>query len=454
MSAGVITVITGVSAHAEADLAAMLGSAGGLDLVRRCADLAEVVSVAAAGRAQVAVVSADLPGLDRSVLREIASHGVRVVGVYGNESAERTLREWGVRWLVAERAGEQELLGQVHAAAETPLDPSLDTSLDASIGTASETARAGSVPGEPATDRASTDEEPDGEPNDREQPGKVITVWGTGGAPGRSVVAAGLAVELAAGGAATLLVDADTHGACQAQLFGILNEAPGIAAATRLAEAGRLDTVSLAGVAPLISDRLRVLTGLPRADRWPEIRTAALESVLEVARRLHPWTVLDVAAPADVDEELSYDTLAPQRNMATRAALDAADEILVLASGDPVGLSRLVQSLDQLDQLGHSARRTVVVTKVRASAAGRDPQRQIEQALRRFSAVDAVLLPDDRDALDAALLAGRSVTESAPSSPLSRAIRELAQQRLGLPGAGRQGARQGGRARRRLRRAG
>lgn len=40
MSPGVITVITGVTARAEADLATVLGSAAGLDLVRRCADLA------------------------------------------------------------------------------------------------------------------------------------------------------------------------------------------------------------------------------------------------------------------------------------------------------------------------------------------------------------------------------------------------------------------------------
>lgn len=440
MSPGVITVITGVTARAEADLATVLGSAAGLDLVRRCADLAEVVSVAAAGRAQVALISVDLPGLDRSVLSDLAGYGVRVVGVHVDEADERTLREWGVPWLVPEHADEAEVLDRVRAAAASEIAvPTRKPGDPLSAETVGVTDNGG--------DRSAASDQPaaadESDPNDRDEPGKVIVVWGTGGAPGRSVLAAGLAAELAAAGEATLLVDADTYGACQAQMFGILDEAPGIAAAARLAEAGRLDTVSLGGVAPLISDRLRVLTGLPRADRWPEIRSAALERVVEVARSMHRWTIIDVAAPTDLDEELSYDTLAPQRNMATRAVLDAADEVIVVASGDPIGLGRLVQALDQLTDFG-PATRTVVVNKVRASAAGRHPEDQITEALHRFSGVTPVLLPDDRDALDAALLAGRTVTEVSPSAPLSRAIRDLANQRLGLPSTGRSGSRRRG----------
>ncbi|WP_431844137.1 AAA family ATPase [Calidifontibacter indicus] len=439
MSPGVITVITGVTARAEADLATVLGSAAGLDLVRRCADLAEVVSVAAAGRAQVALISVDLPGLDRSVLSDLAGYGVRVVGVHADEADERTLREWGVPWLVPEHADEAEVLDRVRAAASETVVPARKPGDPLAAETVGVTADGG--------DRSVASDQPaavdESDPNDRHEPGKVIVVWGTGGAPGRSVLAAGLAAELAAAGEATLLVDADTYGACQAQMFGILDEAPGIAAAARLAEAGRLDTVSLGGVAPLINDRLRVLTGLPRADRWPEIRTAALERVLEVARSMHRWTIVDVAAPTDLDEELSYDTLAPQRNMATRAVLDAADEVIVVASGDPIGLGRLVQALDQLTDFG-PATRTVVVNKVRASAAGRHPEDQITEALHRFSGVTPALLPDDRDALDAALLAGRTVTEASPSAPLSQAIRDLANQRLGLPTTGRSGSRRRG----------
>lgn len=399
-----IAVITGVSAHAEAEIAAVLGAANGVDLVRRCADLAEVLAVAAAGRAEVALVSADLPGLDLSSVRELRDQGVRVIGVFADESQERTLREWGVSWLIGDRAAQDELLEQVHAAATTDVP------------------RVAALPEEDAGSPA---------PNEQDEDGKVIAVWGTGGAPGRSVVAADLAVEFASAGEPTMLIDADTYGACQAQLFGVLDEAPGVAAATRLAEAGRLDTVSLAGLAPMVGERLRILTGLPRPDRWPEVRSAALQSVLETSKRMHRWTIVDIAAPTDLDEELSFDTVAPQRNMATRAVLDNADEVLVVAAGDPIGIGRLVRAIDEVKELT-VARSTVVVTKVRASAAGRNPRQEIEHALQRFAGVEPVFIPDDRDALDAALLAGRALAETAPSSPAAAAIRALAHERMGL----------------------
>ncbi len=50
-----------------------------------------------------------------------------------------------------------------------------------------------------------------------------------------------LAVEAARLGVETLLVDADTYGASVAQVLGLLDEAPGLAAAARAANSGRLD---------------------------------------------------------------------------------------------------------------------------------------------------------------------------------------------------------------------
>ena len=52
----------------------------GSTVVRRCADVAELLSTGASGVADVAVVSADFRGLDRDALRHLAGHGVRVAG--------------------------------------------------------------------------------------------------------------------------------------------------------------------------------------------------------------------------------------------------------------------------------------------------------------------------------------------------------------------------------------
>ena len=162
-----------------------------------------------------------------------------------------------------------------------------------------------------------------------------------------------------------------------------------------------------------------MLTGLPRADRWPELRTAALEDVLRLARGVADHVVVDTGFAVEDDEELSYDTAAPRRNAATLTALEVADHLVVVGAADPVGLQRLVRAVQDVAVIP-SPRPTVVVTKVRASVAGRRPERAIGDVLRRFAGMDAVrFLPWSPDECDAALLAGRSLVELAPRADLT-----------------------------------
>jgi hypothetical protein len=102
--------------------------------------------------------------------------------------------------------------------------------------------------------------------------GRVVAVWGPAGAPGRTTVAIGVADEAARLGVSTLLVDADPYGGTVAPALGLLDETAGLALASRDAAAGRLDPVRLAQRSRQLRPRLRVLTGLPRADRWRELR--------------------------------------------------------------------------------------------------------------------------------------------------------------------------------------
>ena len=100
----------------------------------------------------------------------------------------------------------------------------------------------------------------------------------------------------------------------------------------------------------------------------------------------------------------------------------AADALVVVGAAEPVGIQRLVQTLLDLDgRDGVPARRQVVVTRVRADAAGPRPDDSVREALHRFAGVDDVLLvPDDRVACDKAGLAGASLAEVAPRSPARR----------------------------------
>jgi len=135
------------------------------------------------------------------------------------------------------------------------------------------------------------DDFPDFSPGDAGA-GKLIAVWGPTGAPGRTTLAVNLATELADLKVRTLLADADVYGGVVAQVLGFLDEAPGLAAAARLANNGQLDVPALAGVAVVAGPDLRVLTGISRADRWPELRPAALEQVWALARSLAAVTVV------------------------------------------------------------------------------------------------------------------------------------------------------------------
>ncbi|GIG20131.1 pilus biosynthesis protein CpaE [Cellulomonas chitinilytica] len=405
MAVGVLCAVQGV---AESILVqAMEGSGGRLSVTRRCADLTELLAAAEAGLGTLAVVSVDLDELDRESVELLHRAGVRVVGVADPARpwlAER-LTSFGAD-LVVDAPGDEVGASGVVRDALRVLDAAVDD-------------RTRELPVLQAAGPAAA-------PVPLPERGSVVAVWGPTGAPGRTTVAVNVATELAAG-APTLLVDADTYGGCVAQVVGMLDEAPGLAAAARAAGQGTLDLTTLARLSPSIAPGLRVLSGISRADRWPELPSSSLEPVWSVARSLARWTVVDCGFCLEQDEVLSYDTRAPRRNAATLSALEAADLVVVVGTGDPVGIQRLVRGLGELTDLGLGTSRLVVVNRVRASVAGPRPAEAVAQALARYAGVtDACLVAEDRPALDAALLEARTLREAVPGSPARRALAVVA----------------------------
>ena len=474
---GVLVAVTGAW---EAPLVGALERSRSLVVVRRCADLAELLAVAATGRAGAALVSADLHRLDRAAVDRLTSAGVVVVGL----AAPAALREQeprllalGVCAVAPVDAPAAQLEQLVLAAQEEASSPRPGSELLARTGPEQahgSRARGGTADPADALDDLGAEAPDDGEdaaallgPAPPGAPlGRLVAVWGPPGAPGRTTVATGLAAELAAAGEDVLLADADTHAASAAQVLGVLDESPGLASACRSAGAGVLDARALARAAVEVSPRLRLLTGVSRSARWPELAPASLTRVWEVARAQARWVVVDLGSPLEADEELTYDTAAPRRNGAALSVLGAADEVVVVGAADAVGLQRLVRGLAELAEAVPAAPPPrVVVTRVRASAVGSSPERRVRDALARFAGLhDVLLVPDDRPALDAALLAGRALAETAPRSPARLALAALAEQlQRARPedGAGAAGAERGrpsrsrrGRARRAPRRAG
>ncbi|MFA4841046.1 MAG: regulator [Agrococcus sp.] len=260
--------------------------------------------------------------------------------------------------------------------------------------------------------------------------GRIVVVWGPAGAPGRTTAAIALAAELALLGQRVALVDADTTSAAVAPALGLLDESPGFAAAARLARAGSLTVDELDRIAqtlPTMGGVVRVLTGIGRASRWPELGADRVTEVLARCRDWTDWTVVDVASSLERDEEISSDLFAPRRHAATIASLEAADDVVVVAGGDPVGVARLVRALPELREAAPQARLRVVVNKLRPGATGVAPERAVLETLRRLAQVTPESCwPFDGRAADAALLEGRPLVDVAGRSRLRRRVQELA----------------------------
>ena len=392
-----------------------------VSVVRRCVDVVELLALAATGLARAALISVELRRLDADVIDRLLAAEVVPIGVLvrGDAGAEQRLTAMGVRHVVPADAEAEILATVVAAAVEQGGRP---------------------VPGQAFGDPAAATHAvipPTGSAQPIVAPpsaGSIIAVWGPTGAPGRTTVAVMVADELARLGRSTLLVDADVYGGVVAPTLGLLDESPGLAAACRAATGTRLGAADLAGLAWQLGPELRVLTGIPRAERWPELRASAVSAVLDAARGLSAFTLVDCGFAVESDEEMSYDSLAPRRNGATLAVLGAADVIVVVGAADPIGLQRLVRALADLTDIEPTTPVWVVLNRVRGSAVPGRVQDELTSALQRFAGrTPAAFLPYDLESLDGAVSRGQTLAEASPTSRLRRSLTELAGALAGVP---------------------
>jgi Flp pilus assembly CpaE family ATPase len=165
------------------------------------------------------------------------------------------------------------------------------------------------------------------------------------------------------------------------------------------------------------------------------LRPAALGRLWEACRATPGVAIADVGFGLECDEELLHDTRSPRRHAATLTALAAADSVVAVASADPVGIDRLLVGLEDVKRIVPDTPVHVVVTRVRRSVLGGDPEGQIREALRRHAGVtDITCVPDDRAAYDACLRQGRTLAEAAPRSSARGVLREFARRTMAVSG--------------------
>ena len=490
---GVLLALTGEDA---AIVRALDASGSGLSVVRRCGDVAELLSAALAGLARLAVLDTGFDDLDRTVLDRLERCGVAGVLLVDDDEERR----WAAAgWATMSRRADPAMLrarlqliarrggGEVAPALPpagppaapdpfgAPADPPGARMPGPPGGARPAFAPGGGQPAfapgggrpiagsdadgrppAPAPERdgsarartgGTAGRHPPGSPPDagaetaQPREGRLVVVWGPHGAPGRTTVAASLAHGLARAGG-SVLVDADVEAPSLVQVLGLPEDSSSLATAARLASHSRLDTESLVGLLVPVGPDHSLLSGLGRSGRWRELPPSPMADVWTGCREVAAWTVVDIAGGPLEDEVDDY-TLEPGRDALAASLVRSADVVVIVGAADPVGVRRLLQLVSQFDEGERPAGRIeVVVNRVRASAAGPSPERAVREALARFGGLEEVtLLPEDPVA-DQCLLAGCSVLDGAPGSALGRALAVLVDRIDPAAGARRTASRQ------------
>lgn len=379
--------------------------------IRRCVDVVALLAEAGSAAMPSAVIDADFPKLDATVVGKLTAAGMSVAGICSDNEGARRLAAWGVRDVViADTAHPDRTAADVievlrrlairaRAAAEGVNTGFGDLSADA----------AGPIAELPGRD------------------GKILAVWGPPGAPGRTTVALGIGEHLAALGIAAMVIDADTQAPGVADALGMPADASGLIAACRHGEGGTLDAVALARSARALSPQLRVLTGVPAPSRAAELRPAALGALWAAARTLTPFTIVDVGAAISTEPDFADSFGIASPGSAAASALASADAVVAVSGCEPLALARLLSRFDDVAEAGGGAPVHVVLNRSRSGLGGSKAARQAaELVLDRTAAATVSIVADDRDSFDAAMLRSQTITEFAPASPVSRALAELA----------------------------
>lgn len=349
---GVLLALTGD----DVPLVRCLDAAGtGLQVVRRCGDLPELLSAGMAGLASLVALDSRLDDVDRTVLERLERAGLGgVLLVPAGERERWTSTGWpvldddapvdAVRTRLqglARGTQDQDSASGADAGGnpaaepretdqEQPDDPAAAGTGDAiddewarldAADHAHAPSGAGATPDRPAERLDGASGSPSGSSAGAVREvasadGRLLIVWGPHGAPGRTTVAASLAHGLARTGG-SLLVDADLEAPGLVQVLGLPDDSSGLASAARLATHGRLDDEGLARLMTPVSDGVALLSGLGRAGRWRELPPVAMREVWDRARRAAAWIVVDVAGGA-VDDEVDDFTLEPGRGSGRR----------------------------------------------------------------------------------------------------------------------------------------
>jgi len=263
--------------------------------------------------------------------------------------------------------------------------------------------------------------------------GTIVTVWGTHGAPGRSTIAFNLAALAAQQGQQVCLIDADTYAPSLDALMALEDTGSGLAILCSDADRAQLDEKKAGAImerVPLKNGTFDFLSGITSSSRWPEVRARAFAEVLEWLKHRYDLVICDVAAPIEVDEELTFDGPAPRRNAATLTALACADRVIALGEADVIGLPRLINLAREVqsrpDLFAPETDVQYWLNRSRREAAGFNPEAKMRDNWARYLSVPLTgVIPYERKVMDRLRRNGEALLEVSPRHAVVQSLEAM-----------------------------
>lgn len=376
-----ITVVTlAGDPEREAAVAAEMERRSEFELLLRCVDRVEVLAAIRGGPPDVILSVGSARWFDFQCLEEAQRTGTRLCGIAGDPIEVEMLETSGFQVLPRDRELD-ELPERVRAPYVVPQAP------------------------EAVSPRQ----------------GKLISVWGAKGAPGRTTVAVEVASALAESEPATALVDADLYGGDILQMLGIVEELPGIITVGRMGARGELPTRDwLRELRRAMPGGPVLLPGLLRADLWDEVSTFGWAEVLKALKTSFRFAVCDVGFCLEQARRAA--PMSAGRNEVARATVIACDYVIAVVRGDPVGIRSFLWALTDAEEIIPRDKLVLVANRVRNGE-----EAEIKSLIRRHvGRAPIAVIPDRPDHVSRAVWCGQPVTRREPTSPVAEEARKIA----------------------------
>lgn len=234
---------------------------------------------------------------------------------------------------------------------------------------------------------------------------KVIAVTSPYGSTGKTTVAINLAAELASSRYRVLIIDADTLGPSCANYLSLSELPAGFAGAIRIASQNRFDKSQLERLSVELSrPRVTLLSGSLGAQAI-EIATSSIDQIIETAKDNFDFTIIDLAS---LPQQKSGRSEGKNLNTLFTSVLSHANELVVVALADPVGIFRFLQAEQSI--ITAFSEPKLLINRLRNSVIP-NAKHEIQQTLQRLASLEvAGFLPDDPTHLDQATKEGTAAT--------------------------------------------